>query len=125
MPARGAGPGQGRTTPAVPPPPGRVYLKLTGHDADVELFTRIGMEPGGRYLIGVLEVLSAATLLIPQGVPQGAFLGLGVMFGTIIGHLSSFGLPGIQVAILVAVACLTVLYLRRFDAKLIRNLWDR
>lgn len=101
------------------------YLKLSGHQAEVELFEKIGMEPTGRVLIGSLELLAALLLLIPQSVLHGAFLGLGIMFGAIIGHLTQIGLPGIQWALLVAVACITVLYLRRYDAVFIRNLWDR
>ena len=100
-------------------------LKLIENPADVALFEMIGMEPAGRYVIGVLELLSAALVLIPQSALFGAFLGFGIMMGAIIGHLSSFGLHGIWWAILVAAACVTILYVRRHDAKFIRHLWDR
>lgn len=101
------------------------YAKLMSHAGDVELFTRIGWEPQGRYLIGGLEVLAAILIIIPQSAIYGSFLGLGIMLGAMIGHLTAFQLDGIQNALFVAACCVTVLYIRRNDATFIRNLWDR
>ena len=101
------------------------FLKLLSHQAEIDLFTQLGWEPHGRYLIGGLEILAALMLIVPQSTIYGAFLGLGVMLGAIIGHLTAFQLAGIQFALLVAAACVTVLYIRRNDAEFIRNLWDR
>lgn len=101
------------------------FLKLRGHDADVRLFTKIRMEPAGRYLIGALEMAAAGMMLIKQSTIQGALLGLGVMLGAIIGHLTVLGLHNIQYAILVALLCISILYIRRRDATFIRNLFDR
>jgi uncharacterized membrane protein YphA (DoxX/SURF4 family) len=100
------------------------YHKLTGSPADRELFDLLGMEPQGRYVIGSLESVAAILILIPQGAVYGAFLGLGIMCGAIIGHLTQIGLGHIQWALLVAALCATVLYIRRRDAPFIRNLWD-
>ena len=100
------------------------YLKVSGHEADVELFAKLGMEPGGRLLIGALELLAGIMVLIPQSAIYGAFLGLGIMCGAVIGHLTVLPLDGIQYALFVALCCVTILYIRRHDAKFIRNLWD-
>jgi hypothetical protein len=101
------------------------HLKLTGDAHEIELFTVLDMEPAGRYLIGALECAAAILLLIPQSAVYGAFLGLGLMCGAMIGHLTTLGLAGIQFAILVAALCTIVLYIRRRDAPFIGNLLDR
>ncbi len=101
------------------------FLKLLGHQAEIDLFMKLGWEPHGRYLIGGLEIVSALMIIVPQSAIYGAFLGLGIMLGAMIGHLTAFQLDGIQFALLVAAACVTVLYIRRHDAEFIRNLWDR
>ncbi len=100
------------------------YLKLAGHAMEVGLFTRLGMEPVGRYLIGGIEMFAATLLLISPSAVYGALLGLGVMLGAVIGHLTAFHLQGIQYAGLVAGLCLIVLVIRRYDAEFLRNLHD-
>lgn len=101
------------------------YLKLADHPADIELFTKIGMEPAGRYIIGGLELLAAAVVLVPQSAVYGAILGLGVMLGAIIGHLTALGLDlKIVFALLVAALCIVIIGIRRYDAEFLRNLWD-
>ncbi len=100
-------------------------LKLSGDPHEIELFTTLEMEPAGRYLIGALECAAAILIVIPQSAVYGAFLGLGLMCGAIIGHLTKLGLAGIQFALLVAALCLVVLYIRRRDAPFIGNLLDR
>ena len=101
------------------------YLKMTDHQADIDLFTKLGMEPVGRYLIGGLEGLAALAILVPQSAIYGAFLGFGIMCGAIIGHLTQIGLNGIQYAIFVALCCVLIMYLRRHDAPFIGNLLDK
>ena len=67
------------------------YMKLTGDPASIEVFARLGMEPGGRYVIGVIEVLASLLLLSPlAGI--GALLGMCVMCGAIIAHVTILGL---------------------------------
>lgn len=100
-------------------------LKLISHEHEIEIFTTLGWEPHGRFLIGGMEIVSAIMILVPQSALYGAFLGLGVMFGAMIGHLTALGLAGIHLALLVAVCCVIILYIRRHDATFIRNLWDR
>lgn len=101
------------------------WLKLTGHENEVKLFETLNWEPQGRYLIGGIEIVAAILILIPQSAIHGSFLGLGVMLGAIIGHLTKLPLDGIQYALLVSACCITVLYISRYDAKFIRNLFHR
>ena len=101
------------------------YLKMTDNPHDVALFQELKMEPIGRYLIGALEGLAALALLVPQSTVYGALLGLSVMLGAIIGHLTALGMDGIQNALVVAACCVIVLFLRRHDAPFLDNLLDR
>lgn len=101
------------------------YLKLADHQADIELFTKIGMEPAGRYIIGGLELLAATLVLVPQSAVYGAILGLGVMLGALIGHFTAIGIDAkLLFAALVASLCIVVIVIRRYDAEFLRNLWD-
>lgn len=101
------------------------YHKFAGNPGDVDLFTKLGMEPAGRYLIGALEGIAAILIIVPMSSIYGALLGLGIMTGAIIGHLTTIGLNGLQYAVLVFAGCLAILYIRRHDARFLRNLWDR
>lgn len=101
------------------------YAKMTDTPYEIALFKKLDMEPVGRYLIGGLEGLAALALLVPQSAVYGALLGLGIMCGAVIGHLTNLGLAGIQGALGIAACCLTVLYLRRHDAPFLDNLMDR
>jgi len=100
------------------------FMKFNGAEIDIKLFSHIGMEPHGRILIGILELAAAIFILIPQSTIYGAFLGLGVMTGAIIGHLTVIGLGGIHMAIIVFVCCLILIYLRRNDSSIFRNMLD-
>jgi len=101
------------------------FGKFTEAPYAVEIFTRLDMEPSGRILIGALEILAALLILLPQSTVYGAFLGLGLMIGALIGHLTVLGHEHFQDAALVAVGCVTILYIRRHDAGFLRNLSDR
>ena len=101
------------------------YLKLTGDPMEIELFRMLGMGPAGRHVIGGIELFAAFLILIPQSAVYGALLGLGVMIGATIGHLTTIGLAGLQDAALVAVCCLMILYLRRSDSSFLSRLLDR
>jgi putative oxidoreductase len=98
--------------------------KFSGAPHAVEMFTLLEMEPGGRILIGAIEALAALLILLPQSAVYGAFLGLGVMLGALIGHLTVLGPGHISYAALVVAGCVTILYIRRDDAGFLRNMWD-
>lgn len=68
-----------------------LYFKFTAHPDSVAIFTAIGMEPHGRILIGILELMAALLLLLPSTVLYGAILSWGVMTGAIIGHFTEIG----------------------------------
>ena len=45
-----------------------LFFKFTGSPESVAIFTELGMEPKGRILIGIIELITAVLLLIPQSV---------------------------------------------------------
>ena len=100
-------------------------VKFTGTEHALEMFSNLGMGPSGRILIGLIEVLAALLILLPQSAVYGAFLGLGVMIGATIAHLTMLGFEGLAHSALVTTGCVMLLYLRRHDASFLRNLWDR
>jgi len=69
-----------------------LYFKFTGAKESVYIFTRVGMEPWGRYGSGLVELLAATLLLVPRTVPLGALLAAGVMLGAIASHLTKLGI---------------------------------
>ncbi|KAB2836777.1 DoxX family protein, partial [bacterium] len=66
---------------------GTAYGKLSSKPNEVQLFTVLGMEPTGRFIIGIVEGLAALLLLSPRYSAGGAFLALGTMLGALIAHL--------------------------------------
>ena len=69
-----------------------LYFKFTGHPESVELFTKLGVEPWGRIGTGIIELTASILLLIPSTVFVGAFLGVGLMAGAIVSHLTVIGI---------------------------------
>lgn len=103
-----------------------LYFKFTGAPESVAIFTELGMEPHGRFIIGALELLACLLLLFPLGIVYGAILGSGLMAGAIIGHFTQLGWEGERfslgmLAFLTLASCLLVLYVRRKEIPLIYN----
>jgi uncharacterized membrane protein YphA (DoxX/SURF4 family) len=69
-----------------------LYFKFTGHPESVELFTKLGVEPWGRIGTGIIELITGIILLIPATAFVGAFLGIGLMSGAILSHLTVIGI---------------------------------
>jgi putative oxidoreductase len=96
-----------------------LYFKFTGHPESVELFTKLGVEPWGRIGTGVIELIASILLLIPATVFIGAFLGISLMSGAILSHLTIIGIESkgdggqlfmLAIAVWVCCAILMVLY---------------
>lgn len=83
-----------------------LFFKFTAHPESVLLFTTLGVEPWGRILTGVLELVTAILLLWPQTTRFGALLGAGIMAGAIISHLTVLGILFNGDALLFVYACL-------------------
>jgi putative oxidoreductase len=97
-----------------------LYFKFTGHPESVELFTKLGVEPWGRIGTGVIELIASILLLIPPTVFIGAFLGIGLMSGAILSHLTIIGIESkgdggqlFMLAITVCVCCAIIMWLSK------------
>ncbi len=69
-----------------------LYFKFSGHPESVELFTKLGVEPWGRIVTGIIELITGILLLIPSTAFIGAFLAIGLMSGAILSHLTVIGI---------------------------------
>ena len=105
-----------------------LYFKFTAHPESVELFTKLGIEPWGRIGTGAMELVTSILLLIPSTVFAGAFLGVGLMAGAIVSHLTVIGIESkgdggqlFMLAITVMVCCLVILLLHKNQGIAMRN----
>jgi uncharacterized membrane protein YphA (DoxX/SURF4 family) len=69
-----------------------LFFKFTGAAESIYIFTKVGMEPWGRYGSGVAELIAAVLLLMPRFAWAGALLALGVISGAIMSHLTVLGI---------------------------------
>ena len=68
-----------------------LYFKFTAAEESVYIFRTLGAEPWGRIGSGVVELVTAALLLVPSTAPVGGLLAMGVMSGAIVSHLTVLG----------------------------------
>lgn len=69
-----------------------LFFKFSGAEESVYIFTKVGLEPWGRYGSGVAELIAAVLLLTPKFSWAGAFLALAVISGAIGSHLTVLGI---------------------------------
>ena len=97
-----------------------LYFKFSGAEESVYIFTTVGMEPWGRFMIGTLELVASILILVPATSWLGAGLALGLMGGALGMHLTILGISVkgdggylFFLAMVVAVCSAVVLYLER------------
>ncbi len=96
-----------------------LYFKFTSQPVSVELFTQLGVEPWGRYLVGVMELITGILLLIPQTALIGAILALTIGAGAILTHLFFIGIlfdgdiTLFLLAIMITILSAIIIYTRR------------
>lgn len=69
-----------------------LFFKFTGAPESVYIFTKVGIEPWGRYGSGAVELIAAILLVSSCHAWLGALLSLGVMSGAIFSHLTVLGI---------------------------------
>jgi uncharacterized membrane protein YphA (DoxX/SURF4 family) len=97
-----------------------LFFKFTGAAESVYIFDKVGLGAAGRIGTGIAEMITGILLLIPAFAWLGAILGIGLMSGAIVSHLTILGIE-IQgdggylffLALVVFTGCFTILYLRR------------
>ena len=97
-----------------------LFFKFTGAEESIYIFSKIGLEPAGRYGTGLIELVAAVLLLFRCHAWIGALLAAGVMAGAIFSHLTVLGIVvkgdgGLLFALAVTVmlCSLVVLFLQR------------
>jgi len=107
-----------------------LYFKFTGAEESVYIFTKVGLEPWGRYASGIAELFAAVLLLLPRTAWLGALLAAGVMAGAIGSHLTRLGIVvkndgGLlfALAVTVFIAALATLFIHRRQIPLVRNVF--
>ncbi|MBC8404313.1 MAG: hypothetical protein H8E15_03725 [Planctomycetes bacterium] len=66
-------------------------MKFKGDPGAIEIFTKLEMEPGGRYIAAIFEML-AGLLLLSSFAAFGSVLAIGMMAGALIAHATRLGL---------------------------------
>ena len=69
-----------------------LFFKFSGAEESIFIFTTVGMEPWGRYLVGVSELVASVLLIIPRFSVFGGIMGIGLMVGAIGMHLTLLGI---------------------------------
>jgi putative oxidoreductase len=69
-----------------------LFFKFTGAPESIYIFTKVHMEPWGRYGTGVVEFIAAVLLFSSCHCWLGALLALGVISGAIASHLTVLGI---------------------------------
>ena len=107
-----------------------LYFKFSGAEESVYIFTKVGLEPWGRYASGVAELFAAALLLFPRTTWLGALIAAGVMVGAIGSHLTKLGIVvkddgGLlfALAVIVFVAALATLFIHRRQIPVLGNVF--
>lgn len=102
------------------------YLKLSNNLEVIQMFSALGMEPAGRYIIGFLEAAACGLLLLPNAAVHGAILTFGIMLGAIIAHCSKIGFEGITpwAAVILVILSSIIIYLRRMQIPSIARMID-
>ena len=93
---------------------------MLGAQESIDVFATLGVEPWGRYFVGIVELVAIVLLLVSQLQKHavGALIGAGLMVGALGSHAWRLGFSGdagtiAGMAAVVLAASLVVLYLRR------------
>ena len=105
-----------------------LFFKFSGAPESVYIFTRVHMEPWGRYGTGIVELIAAVLLFSSCYCWLGAMLALGVISGAIASHLTVLGIEvqgdhGLLfvLALIVFIASAVVLFLHRHQIPFLPN----
>ena len=97
-----------------------LFFKFSAAPESVYIFSTLGLEPWGRIMVGLFELVAAALLLVPRTSVLGAALGVALMGGAIFSHLTKLGIV-VQhdggelfiLALIVFCSCLCLLFALR------------
>ena len=97
-----------------------LYFKFTGAPESMYIFEKCGMEPEGRLMVGILELVASVLLVLPPTAWIGGLLGAGLMAGALGLHLTILGIEVMGdggylflLALLVFICCIYVIFVQR------------
>lgn len=101
-----------------------LYFKFTAHPDSVHIFSSLGLEPYGRIIVGIMELITSILILIPNTKIFGMLGSLGIIAGAIFSHLLVLGV-NVQgdggdlfaLAILVFISSSVFLWIHREELK--------
>ncbi len=109
-----------------------LFFKFTSAPESIYIFETVGLEPFGRYASGVAELIASILLLMPRTTWLGALIGLGVISGAIMSHLTVLGIEVMgdggtlfALAIVVFISCAILLFLHRKEIPVIGDKFFR
>jgi len=97
---------------------GPAWSKITSSSNSIELFQTLGMEPYGRFIIGIIECGAILCLLLPKMHTIGALMSVSIMIGALIAHTTHLGFGDNPMGIMMVVNLISsslILYLRKDD----------
>ncbi len=105
-----------------------LYFKFTAHPDSIHIFSELGVEPWGRIGLGIIELITAIMIFIPQTKILGMVNSLGIMIGAILSHamvlginVSNDGGTLFSLAIIVFSAALLYLFLNKNELMALIN----
>lgn len=66
--------------------------KFAGDEVTIHIFSSLGVEPWGRYLTGIIEILVFILVLVPATTIYGIFVSLATIFGALMAHFFVIGI---------------------------------
>ena len=97
-----------------------LFFKFTRAQESVYIFSQLGMEPYGRIGTGIVELIIAVLLIVPNTSLIGAVLAIGVIGGAILFHLFVLGIEvqgdgGLLfgLALIIFMSCAISIFLQR------------
>lgn len=99
-----------------------LFFKFSASPESVAIFSHLGVEPWGRVLTCILELIASILLLVPKTRPFGAITAVGLMAGALGAHIFVIGIESqgdggylFFLAITVFIAALIVLIIHRLQ----------
>lgn len=99
-----------------------LFFKFAASEESVYIFTKIGLEPWGRWGSGALELAASILLLIPVTAWLGSLLGIALMSGALFFHFTTLGFAVMDdggylffLCLVVLICCLYVFWTSLFS----------
>lgn len=97
-----------------------LYFKFSAAEESVFIFSEMGIEPWGRIATGIFELIASILILFSPTLVFGAIIGVGLMSGAILSHLTVLGIEvkddGGQLfayALVVWLCCMVIIWFER------------